>query len=152
MSDAVTRLRTLGILAAAVAVISACSNDSPTPDAADTTIAAVTIPAMIEPADSAPVETFAPNGEVVNVLAIDNTFRPETIEISAGTEVVWTNGGRNEHNVLPVEGDAWGVQTEDFAPKDVYSHVFTTPGTYPYYCSIHGTTEVGMIGTVVVTG
>lgn len=152
MSDAVTRLRTLAVAVGVLAALSACSNDSSTPDAADTTIAAVTIPAMIEPADSAPVETFAPNGEVVNVLALDNTFRPETIEISAGTEVVWTNGGRNEHNVLPVEGDAWGVQTEDFVPQDVYSHVFTTPGTYPYYCSIHGTTEVGMIGTVVVTG
>lgn len=152
MSDAVTRLRTLAVAVGVLAALSACSNDSSTPDAADTTIAAVTIPAMIEPADPAPVETFAPNGEVVNVLALDNTFRPETIEISAGTEVVWTNGGRNEHNVLPVEGDAWGVQTEDFVPQDVYSHVFTTPGTYPYYCSIHGTTEVGMIGTVVVTG
>jgi plastocyanin len=150
VSIAVTRLRALGLVVAAVAVLAACGEDSPD-SATDTTIAAVTIPAL-EPTDSAPVETFAPNGEVVNVLSLDNTFRPETIEISAGTEVVWTNGGRNDHNVLPVEGDAWGVQAEDFVPQDVYSHVFTTPGTYPYYCSIHGTTEVGMIGTVVVTG
>jgi plastocyanin len=151
VSIAVTRLRTLGLVVAAVAVLGGCADDNSTSDPVDTTIAAVTIPAL-EPTDSAPVETFAPNGEVVNVLALDNTFRPETIEISAGTEIVWTNGGRNDHNVLPIEGDDWGVQTEDFTPQDVYSHVFTTPGTYPYYCSIHGTTEVGMIGTVVVTG
>jgi plastocyanin len=29
--------------------------------------------------------------------------------------------------------------------------VFTEPGEYPYHCTIHGTTTVGMIGTVVVT-
>jgi plastocyanin len=150
VSGAVIRLRTLGSVLAAIAVLGACGDDSPTSDTVGTTIAAVTIPAL--ESTEAPAETYPPNGEVVNVLSLDNTFRPETIEISAGTEVVWTNGGRNDHNVLPVEGDDWGVQAEDFVPQDVYSHVFTTPGTYPYYCSIHGTTEVGMIGTVIVTG
>ena len=91
-------------------------------------------------------------GVEVEVSAIDNTFRPETIEVEAGTEVVWTNDGRNDHNVLPVEGDDWGVEAEDFAPDDEYRHRFTEPGTYPYYCSLHGTTTKGMVGTVVVTG
>lgn len=101
-------------------------------------------------------DSVAPNGESVEVQALDNSFRPETIEISAGTEVVFTNVGRNDHNVLPAgvepgEMGEWGVATEDFAPRDVYRHVFTRPGTYAYYCSIHGTADVGMIGTVVVT-
>lgn len=91
-------------------------------------------------------------GVEVEVSAIDNTFRPEEIEIAAGTEVRWTNDGRNIHNVLPVEGEAWGVEVDDFEPGDEYRHRFTEPGTYPYYCSLHGTTTAGMIGTVVVTG
>jgi len=91
-------------------------------------------------------------GVEVEVSSIDNTFRPETIEVEAGTEIVWTNDGRNDHNVLPVEGDEWGVEAEDFAPDDEYRHRFTEPGTYPYYCSLHGTTTKGMVGTVVVTG
>ena len=102
---------------------------------------------------STPVETFPPNGETVVVLGVDNTFREETIEIEAGTEVLWENRGRNDHNVLPVdETEDWGAQTEDFVPGDEYARVFDTPGEYPYYCSIHGTTDVGMIGTVIVTG
>jgi plastocyanin len=104
-------------------------------------------------ADAAPTETFPPNGETVVVLGVDNTFREETIEIEAGTEVLWENRGRNDHNLLPADEAAdWGAQTDDFLPGDEYTHVFDTPGEYPYYCSIHGTAEVGMIGTVIVTG
>ena len=86
------------------------------------------------------------------VQVLDNTFRPEEIEVAAGTEVVWDNGGRNDHNVLPVEGDDWGVEADDFEPGDTYSHRFTEPGTYAYYCSLHGTTTKGMVGSIVVTG
>lgn len=91
-------------------------------------------------------------GVSIDVQAIDNTFRPEEVEVAAGTEVVWANDGRNEHNVLPVEGEGWGVEADAFAPGDEYSHRFTEPGTYGYYCSLHGTTTKGMVGTVVVTG
>jgi plastocyanin len=92
------------------------------------------------------------DGVLEDVDAIDNTFRPETVEVPAGTEVHWTNRGRNEHNVLPVDGDEWGVEAEAFAPEDEYTHRFTEPGTYAYYCSLHGTTTQGMVGEIVVTG
>lgn len=89
----------------------------------------------------------------VTVQAIDNSFRPDPLEVPVGTEVIFENRGRNDHNVLP-KGDpaaaAWGVQKEQFAPGDVYSHVFDEPGTYAYYCSIHGTDAVGMVGTIIV--
>jgi plastocyanin len=85
------------------------------------------------------------------VTALDNSFRPENIEVAAGTEVVWTNKGRNEHNILHVEGDDWGVDVDDFQPGAAYSHTFDEAGVYGYYCSIHGTTSAGMIGTIVVT-
>jgi plastocyanin len=91
-------------------------------------------------------------GVVAEVGVLDNTFRPGEIEVAPGTEVAWSNGGRNGHNVLPVEGDEWGVEAEDFAPGASYSHRFTEPGTYAYYCSLHGTTTKGMVGAVVVTG
>jgi plastocyanin len=95
--------------------------------------------------------TLATVTQTVDVIALDNTFRPEKIEITAGTTVRWENRGRNDHNVLPVDDlDDWGVPTEQFAPGDEYSSTFDTPGTYPYYCSIHATKDVGMIGTVVV--
>jgi plastocyanin len=89
-------------------------------------------------------------GDEVAVTSLDNTFRAPAIEVRPGTTVVWTNKGRNEHDVLPAGGDGWGVEVEDFQPGDVYRHTFDEQGTYHYYCSIHGTTTEGMVGAVVV--
>lgn len=97
-------------------------------------------------------ETVPPTGVVVPVVALDNSFRPEVVEVAVGDEVRWENRGQNEHDLLYVETEEWGVQTADFQPGDVYSRVFTEPGEYRYYCTIHGTADVGMIGTVVVRG
>lgn len=95
--------------------------------------------------------TFAANGEVVEVRSLDNSFIPADIEIEAGTAVNWINGGRNDHNVLPVDETLdWGVDRDTFVPGEEYEHLFDTPGVYPYYCSIHGTKDVGMVGSVVV--
>jgi plastocyanin len=92
------------------------------------------------------------DGVVEDVRALDNRYTPDRLEVAAGTEVAWHNAGRSDHNVLPVEGDDWGADAEAFAPGDLYRHRFTEPGTYAYYCSLHGTTTKGMVGTIVVTG
>ncbi|HEY6415225.1 MAG TPA: plastocyanin/azurin family copper-binding protein [Acidimicrobiales bacterium] len=102
--------------------------------------------------ESVPEDVVVIDTDPAEVTALDNSFRPENIEVPAGTEVVWTNKGRNEHNVLHVDGDDWGVEVEDFPPGASYSHTFDEAGVYRYYCSIHGTTDAGMIGTIVVTG
>ena len=118
-----------------------------------------TTPALPDPDDSpattAPATTVPPvepTGVVIPVVALDNSFRPNLIEIEVGDEVLWENRGLNEHNVLQVEGDGWGVTVDDFQPGAIYAHVFTEPGEYRYYCSIHGNESVGMVGTVIVTG
>lgn len=100
---------------------------------------------------SVPEDVVVTDTNPAAVTALDNSFRPENIEVAAGTEVVWTNKGRNEHNILHVEGDDWGVDVDDFQPGAAYSHTFDEAGVYRYYCSIHGTTNAGMIGTIVVT-
>ena len=99
-----------------------------------------------------PEDVVVLEGSAVSVASLDNTFRAQNIQVEPGTSVTWTNDGRNEHDVLPVEGDAWGVEVEGFQPGDSYEHTFDEPGVYEYYCSIHGTTTAGMIGTVVVDG
>jgi plastocyanin len=105
-----------------------------------------------DPADvPVPDDVVKVDTDPARVTALDNSFTPENIEVKAGTEVVWTNKGRNEHNALHVEGDDWGVEVDDFQPGAEYSHTFVEPGVYRYYCSIHGTTNAGMIGAVVVT-
>lgn len=121
------------------------------------------------PENSSPstsVAAVVPNGQVVEVQVLDNSYRPLDLVIETGTEVVFVNKGRNEHNVLPDEVDndaelvelladdssatAWGVTSTDLPPGASYSHVFFEPGTYPYYCSIHGVAGKGMYGVVVV--
>jgi plastocyanin len=113
------------------------------------------------------IETVPANGEVVNIQALDNSFRPVDFEIAAGTEVMFDNRGRNDHNILPdtIKDDAgltallasdtsptaWGVASTDFVPGDTYSHLFNVPGTYNYYCSIHGAPGAGMYGTLTVS-
>ena len=103
--------------------------------------------------DEAAAETVPPNGEVVTVLAIDNSFIDEVVEVEAGTEILWTNNGRNDHDVIPVDPtQEWGIEIEDFPPGAEYSYVFGAPGEYAYFCTIHGTETVGMTGTIIVTG
>ncbi len=105
-----------------------------------------------------PVVAATPTGVVVPVIALDNSFRPEQLIIQVGDEVLWENNGRNDHNILNVESadegfeadGAWGIEVTAFQPGDVFSHVFTEPGNYHYFCTIHGNTEVGMVGTIIV--
>jgi plastocyanin len=122
---------------------------------AATTAPSAPAEAPVDSSDSS-VAAVEPTGVVVPVVALDNSFRPLSIEAKVGDEVVWENRGRNEHDVLSVEGTladgtAWGITVDDFQPGAIYSHVFSEPGEYRYYCTIHGTADVGMVGTVVVT-
>lgn len=88
----------------------------------------------------------------VKVSVTDNEFVDPFIVIDAGTKVLWTNDGRNEHNVVPVDKGAFpGIATKDFTPGQSYSFTFDSPGDYPYYCSIHGTKKLkGQAGVIRV--
>ncbi len=139
-------LRALALVGV-VAIATACA-----PDVDDNPALATTLPPPPTIDETAP--TFPPNGERMAIRTIDNDFLPAEVTITAGTEVVWRNGGRNQHNVLP-EGDPnatlWGVQVADFVTGDEYAHVFDTPGTFVYYCSLHGSPTKQMHGTITVT-
>ncbi|MCZ7529147.1 MAG: plastocyanin/azurin family copper-binding protein [Acidimicrobiia bacterium] len=93
----------------------------------------------------------------VAVAATDNVFNPETVTVSAGTTITWANGGRNDHNIVDAS-EGWTdadpapfeVDAVAFTPGDEYTFTVDEPGTYAYYCSLHGTPTGGMIGTVIV--
>ncbi len=134
---------------AAAAMVTACASD---PDDA----VQLTVPqqptTIVTVAQSS--ETFPANGVTELVDALDNNYRPQVLTIKAGTTVTFTNVGRNVHNVVPADdttASTWGVLDADFAPKATYSYVFASPGTYNYYCTIHGTPTAAMFGTIVVT-
>jgi plastocyanin len=90
------------------------------------------------------------DGSPADVKVLDNSFNDENIQIAPGTKVVWTNDGRQDHDIVPAEGEAFGVEPDDFGPDAVYEHTFDEPGTYKYYCSLHGTPVAGMVGAIVV--
>jgi plastocyanin len=97
-----------------------------------------------------PEHVVAIDTDPADVTALDNTFDDEAIRVRAGTTVRWTNHGRQDHDIAPAEGHDWGADVGDFAPGAVYEHTFDRPGTYNYYCTIHGTAARGMVGVVVV--
>ncbi len=151
------RVRVLvGCCATAMAMLAAgCGEERAEPaDGAGQTATAPTSPQEPPPPTEGGPQEFPANGKVEEVLSLDNNFILQTVEVPAGTEIRWVNNGRNDHNIIP-EGDpeltAYGVLQDGFHPGDTYSHVFTTPGTYVYYCSIHGTSTAGMFGTIIVT-
>ena len=150
----VLRSALLGAAVLSTVALTSCGDDSNAEsDAATTVESASGSTTVAPPDDDGGPSSVAPNGEEIEVLALDNSFRPEELEVEAGTTVIWENGGRNDHNIVPADdSDSWGVGIEQFRPGDVYSYAFTTPGEYPYYCTLHGTADFGMIGTVVVTG
>jgi len=86
----------------------------------------------------------------VTISVRDNTFVPEIVTVTLGSKIVWHNDGRNEHNIVAVGDTPFRVDTSYFGPKATYEYTPKTPGTYPYYCSIHGTSDKGMPGTVQV--
>jgi plastocyanin len=88
----------------------------------------------------AAIPAWAGNVEV----KIDNfTFNPQQVTVKAGTIVTWTN-----HDDIPhiVVSQTPLFKSNALDTEDTFSFTFTTPGSYPYFCSLHP----HMIGSVVV--
>lgn len=70
-------------------------------------------------------------------------FTPATIAVAAGTTITWTNKDAVAHTVTSNSGT---FDSGSIATSGTYSFMFTTAGTYSYYCKIHP----GMTATVAV--
>lgn len=89
----------------------------------------------------------------------DNTFNAETITVTAGDTVTWTDNGNNPHTVTADDASqfdsgpscTFSNPGSCLAKGQTFSHTFTTAGTFPYYCRIHGAPGgAGMHGVIVV--
>jgi plastocyanin len=92
---------------------------------------------------SAPSSSGGSNGTQVTISGF--AFSPATLTIKVGTEVTWTNLDSVEHSVVSSSGNE--LNSPLIPQNGTYSHVFNTPGTYDYHCSIHLT----MLGTIIIT-
>lgn len=77
----------------------------------------------------------------------DNFFDPNAVSVGAGGTVTWTWGGVFSHNVTWVSGGFTNSSTQSSGTHEV---TFSAPGTFQYYCTIHGTPTTGMRGSVTV--
>jgi plastocyanin len=95
--------------------------------------------AVAEGPESAATQPSGPS------VSIDNfTFSPSVITVHAGTTVTWVNHDDVPHTVTANDK---GFASKTLDTDDRFSHVFTAPGTYPYYCAVHK----HMTGQVIVT-
>lgn len=69
-------------------------------------------------------------------------FLPDTLTITAGDTVTWTNRDSAMHNVVFLTGLG---QTENFGLGQSSSLRFITVGTYKYMCALHGQSMSGSI-------
>jgi plastocyanin len=75
---------------------------------------------------------------------IDNfSFGPVALTVPVGTTVTWTNRDDIPHTVVSTDGV---FKSKALDTDDKFSFVFTKPGTYPYFCSVHPK----MTGQIVV--
>lgn len=72
-----------------------------------------------------------------------SAFSVATLNVSAGTEVTWTNNDAITHTVTADDGS---FDSGNILSGGTYKHKFTTTGTFNYHCSIH----TMMMASVVV--
>jgi plastocyanin len=66
---------------------------------------------------------------------IDNfSFGPTALTVPVGTTVTWTNRDDIPHTVVSTDGV---FKSKALDTDDKFSVVFSKPGTYSYFCSIH---------------
>ena len=95
-------------------------------------------------ADTGSPSSGEPSGQAVVVTIDGFAFKQSTITVTTGTVVTWVNRDDMPHTVREAK-KAFASPVLDTG--DRFSHRFTAPGTYEYYCSIHPK----MTGKVVVT-
>lgn len=101
-------------------------------------LASTTSHAADSHAAASPIPEDAAQVQIVDFMRFD----PETIEVEAGTTVVWTNYDGSNHKVkLPGVPPSPRMHMES-----TWTYTFEEPGTYEYSCAMHPK----MKGTVVV--
>jgi plastocyanin len=111
-------------------------------------VASLTAPVMIAMllllAGSASVTANDHSSAAIAAVKIDNfVFGPQTLTVSVGTTVTWTNSDDIPHTSVSTEGV---FKSKVLDTDEKFSYTFTKVGTYPYYCTIHPK----MTGKVVV--
>jgi plastocyanin len=87
-------------------------------------------------------------GAGTGVSAQDDQFAPAMTSVASGKMLTWQNDGVEQHTITADDG---AFDSGNLDPGQTFGFTFDTPGTFAYYCSIHGGPNgQGMAGVVVV--
>ncbi|WP_292392921.1 cupredoxin domain-containing protein [Methanoculleus sp. UBA303] len=112
-----------------------------TPMGTGTTIATTTTSATN--VTETPPAPPAAGGETVSIT--DSGFVPQTLNVSPGTTVTWTNDAATNETVSAT-GAAGFFNSGMLQPGDSYNYTFSTEDNYTYQSQ-----ESGFVGTIIVT-
>jgi plastocyanin len=73
-------------------------------------------------------------------------FVPGTVNINVGDTVTWTNTSAGIPHTTTSNTGVW--DSGNLTTNQTFAFTFTAPGTYPYFCEVHGAGV--MSGTVIV--
>ena len=104
-----------------------------------------------------------PGAPTVSVAMSEDRFRPDTVRVTVGTVVRWSNEGTVDHRSTSDSTNGWDSGAVappqpqmtcpyppcDKTPGGSFPSTFTAAGTYPYHCAFH--VALGMRGVVIVT-
>ncbi len=86
-----------------------------------------------------------PAGAAVRVTIDQFAFGPRELTVPAGTRVTWVNRDDVPHTVTSAEKPR-RFHSGTLDTDGEFTHLFTTPGTYEYFCAVHPK----MTGKVIV--
>jgi plastocyanin len=89
------------------------------------------------------------SGVAATIRISGESFSPSTVTVQAGQPVCWTWSASISHNVHADDGSFTSGSPDS---TGTFQRTFSTPGTFGYFCQVHGALTGGMRGTVIVTG
>ena len=140
MSGETRLVRWLAVVAVLSLLVVACG--SPSGSATTTKPTTTTAPKPATTTTAKPTSTTVQTSETVVGSIVAFAFDPNPISISVGDTVEWTNNDPVDHTAT--SSGNWDSGSLAFGAS--HSEVFTSPGTFSYFCSIHPS----MTATVVV--
>jgi plastocyanin len=121
-------------VAALALTLAGCASEEPAaaPEETTTTVA-VNAGALIE----------------ISSIAGQFSFDPDVRQVKVGETVTWRNTDSTKHTVTADSGQSVSFKSSTMATDTEFVQTFAEPGTYKYFCSIHGASK--MSGVIEVT-
>ena len=67
---------------------------------------------------------------------------PASVSVFVGDAVTWNNTGATQHSATADDGS---FDTGIFGAGQSRSHTFNSPGTFSYFCTVHGQSQSGTV-------